>query len=61
MKSELPDWEAITSGVTWTLVIECTLFNIFSSSLGTRIMYVLMKFVDDTKLGGRVLPRWQKV
>ncbi|CAM5083682.1 unnamed protein product [Natator depressus] len=52
LKGELSGWREVTSGVLQGSVLGPILFNLFITDLGTKSGNVLMKFADDTKLGG---------
>ncbi|CAM5109435.1 unnamed protein product [Eretmochelys imbricata] len=52
LNSELSGWREVTSGVPQGSVLGSILFNLFITDLGTKSETVLIKFVDDTKLGG---------
>ncbi|CAM4664948.1 unnamed protein product [Caretta caretta] len=52
LKGELSGWREVTSGVPQGLVLGPILFNLFITDLGTKSGSVLIKFADDTKLGG---------
>ncbi|CAM5123271.1 unnamed protein product, partial [Eretmochelys imbricata] len=52
LKGELSAWREVTSGIPQGLVLGPILFNPFITDLGTKSGSVLIKFVDDTKLGG---------
>ncbi|CAM4701606.1 unnamed protein product [Lepidochelys kempii] len=52
LKGELSGWREIISGVPQGSVLGPTLFNLFITDLGTKSGSVLIKFADDTKLGG---------
>ncbi|CAM4595088.1 unnamed protein product [Lepidochelys kempii] len=51
LKGELSGWREVTSGVPQGLVLGPILFNLFITDLCTKSGSVLIKFVDDTKLG----------
>ncbi|CAM4697526.1 unnamed protein product [Caretta caretta] len=52
LKGELSGWREVTSGVPQESVLRPILFNLFITDLGTKSGSVLIKFADDTKLGG---------
>ncbi|CAM4523556.1 unnamed protein product [Lepidochelys kempii] len=52
LKGELSGWKEVTSGVPQGSVLGPILFNLFITDLGTKRGNVLIKFADDTKLGG---------
>ncbi|CAM5110740.1 unnamed protein product [Eretmochelys imbricata] len=52
LKGELSGWREVTSGVPQVSVLGPILFNLFITDLGTKSRSVLIKFADDTKLGG---------
>ncbi|CAM4578876.1 unnamed protein product [Caretta caretta] len=52
LKGELSGWREVTSGVPQGSVLGPILFNLFLTDLGTKSGSVLIKFADDTKLGG---------
>ncbi|CAM5127154.1 unnamed protein product, partial [Natator depressus] len=52
LTGELSDWKEVTSGVPQGSVLGPILFNLFITDLGTKSGNVLIKFADDTKLGG---------
>ncbi|CAM4611597.1 unnamed protein product [Caretta caretta] len=52
LKGELSGWKEFTSGVPQGSVLGPMLFNLFITDLGTKSENVLIKFADDTKLGG---------
>ncbi|CAM4308052.1 unnamed protein product [Lepidochelys kempii] len=52
LKGELSGWREVTSGVPQGSVLGPILFNLFITNLGTKSGSVLIKFADDTKLGG---------
>uniref|UniRef100_A0A8C3F547 Reverse transcriptase domain-containing protein n=1 Tax=Chrysemys picta bellii TaxID=8478 RepID=A0A8C3F547_CHRPI len=52
LKGELSGWREVTSGVPQGSVFGPILFNLFITDLGTKCRSGLIKFADDTKLGG---------
>uniref|UniRef100_A0A452HPE5 Reverse transcriptase domain-containing protein n=1 Tax=Gopherus agassizii TaxID=38772 RepID=A0A452HPE5_9SAUR len=52
LKGELSGWKEVTSGIPQGSVLGPILFNLFITDLGTKSGNVLIKFADDTKLGG---------
>ncbi|CAM5174269.1 unnamed protein product [Natator depressus] len=52
LKGELSGWREVISGVPQGSVLGPILFNLFITDLGTKSGSVLIKFADDTKLGG---------
>ncbi|CAM5140370.1 unnamed protein product [Natator depressus] len=52
LKGELSGWREVTSGVPQGSVLGPILFNLFITDVGTKSGSVLIKFADDTKLGG---------
>ncbi|CAM5085619.1 unnamed protein product [Eretmochelys imbricata] len=52
LKGELSCWREVTSGVPQGLVLGPILFNLLITDLSTKSWSVLIKFADDTKLGG---------
>ncbi|CAM4404676.1 unnamed protein product [Lepidochelys olivacea] len=52
LKGELSGWREVTSGVPQGSVLGPILFHLFITDLGTKSGSVLIKFADDTKLGG---------
>ncbi|CAM4576074.1 unnamed protein product [Caretta caretta] len=52
LKGELSGWKEVTSGVPQGSVLGPILFHLFIIDLGTKSWNVLIKFADDTKLGG---------
>ncbi|CAM4721271.1 unnamed protein product [Lepidochelys kempii] len=52
LKGELSGWREVTCGVPQGSVLGPILFNLFITDLGTKSGSVLIKFADDTKLGG---------
>uniref|UniRef100_A0A8C3F5V5 Reverse transcriptase domain-containing protein n=1 Tax=Chrysemys picta bellii TaxID=8478 RepID=A0A8C3F5V5_CHRPI len=54
LKGELSGWREVTSGVPQGSVLGPILFNLFITDLGTDCKSGLIKFADDTKVGGVV-------
>ncbi|CAM5149037.1 unnamed protein product [Natator depressus] len=52
LKGDLSGWKEVTSGVPQGLVLGPILFNLFITDHSTKRGNVLIKFADDTKLGG---------
>ncbi|CAM5114511.1 unnamed protein product [Eretmochelys imbricata] len=52
LKGKLSGWREVISGVPQGSVLGPILFNLFITDLGTKNGSVLIKFADDTKLGG---------
>uniref|UniRef100_A0A674KBD5 Reverse transcriptase domain-containing protein n=1 Tax=Terrapene triunguis TaxID=2587831 RepID=A0A674KBD5_9SAUR len=52
LKGELSGWTEVTSGVPQGSVLGPILFNLFITDLGSKCWSGLIKFADDTKLGG---------
>ncbi|CAM4671246.1 unnamed protein product [Caretta caretta] len=52
LKGELSGWREVISGVPQGSVLGPILFNLFITDHGTKSGSVLIKFADDTKLGG---------
>ncbi|CAM4501029.1 unnamed protein product [Lepidochelys kempii] len=52
LKGELSGWREVTSGVPQGSVLGPILFNLFITDFGAKSGSVLIKFADDTKLGG---------
>ncbi|CAM5107583.1 unnamed protein product [Eretmochelys imbricata] len=52
LKGELSGWREVTTGVPQGSVLGPILFNLFITDLSTKSGSVLIKFTDDTKLGG---------
>ncbi|CAM5147068.1 unnamed protein product [Eretmochelys imbricata] len=52
LKGKLSGWREVTGGVPQGSVLGPILFNLFITDLGTKSGSVLIKFADDTKLGG---------